>query len=92
LSAADQFVVHIYTDDGDPQPVSSSEVFVLRQSDVFGDSVLFAYAHLVQTALELDSSRSFLTVEERHSLSRLADDIHETAVRWMTTHDRKLPG
>lgn len=91
MPALDQYVVYGLDEAGELRPLASDEAFVVRQSDVFGTSALFAYAHLIHTALELDLSRGFLAREERRSLVLLADDIHETAVRWMATSGRKLP-
>lgn len=64
--------------------------FVIRRQDVFGAQALHGYAHLIVSAVELDSIHSFLTPKERHRLEVQADDVSELASKWMTG-DKKIP-
>lgn len=64
--------------------IIDGDYFVIRQSDVFGAATLYAYAHLIQTALELHVSRGedVFTISEVEYLETLANDLVEKAQKW----------
>lgn len=65
------------------------DAFVLRSSDLFGSAGLFAYAHTIQTGLEMDRARpGSLTDEERMRLQVLADDVVQLGLDWQRTSSR----
>lgn len=58
--------------------------FVIRDTDVFAAQALWGYAHLVQSALELDALpfRNFLTIEEKRNLQDLIESLSALADKW----------
>lgn len=68
----------------------AGDVFVLRDQDVFGASVLWSYAHTVQTALELDALQGVFTAEQRARFTQLARDLANRAQMWQRT-ESKIP-
>jgi hypothetical protein len=70
--------------------LSPDEFFVVKASDIFASAALHGYAHVIQSALELDSSRPFLTVEEVVRLRDLADTLSQRAMDWQAG-SRKVP-
>jgi hypothetical protein len=64
--------------------LESDECFVIRATDVFAAQALYGYAHLVQSALELNTlpSREFLSPAEKQSLEELTENLSALADRW----------
>lgn len=77
--------------DTDAESLEPDEFFVIRRNDVFAAQHLFGYAHIVQTGLELDAIRNFLTPSEREHLRKLADGAMMLGLDWQTHADKKVP-
>lgn len=56
--------------------------FVVKSTDIFAVAALYAYAHTIQTGLELDNKRNVFTDMERRRLIRLADHVSDLAGQW----------
>lgn len=69
------------------------EGFVLRPQDIFGAAALWAYAHLLQTAVELGMMRAeAFTEEEIERLDRSSAQIAALAEEWqLRGENRKIP-
>ena len=69
------------------------EGFVLRPSDIFGPAALWAYAHLIQTAVELGQMRpGVFTDEEYRRLVDSALEVAQVAEDWQRRgENRKVP-
>lgn len=77
---------------GSPTPIYHEDVFVLRKSDVFGAAALWAYAHLLQTGIELARSKPGLFSEEecRH-LKDMAENTAIKAANWQKHGGGRVP-
>lgn len=71
--------------------LAEDEFFVLRSSDLFGATALFAYAHHLQSALELDQLRTIFTAEEREFLDCLAEEVQQLGESWQVDGTATLP-
>lgn len=74
----------IYTPDG--VALDPDSVFVISRHDLLGPQVLYEYAHLIMTALELDSlpGRTCFTNDERVALQIRSDLVIDIAQKWMS--------
>jgi hypothetical protein len=76
---------------GFPECLDEGTFFVIRSSDVFGAPALYAYAHLIQTAVELDGQRRIFTDDERVRMEETAEYAVELAQEWQKRGDGRLP-
>lgn len=74
----------------DGAPLDPDEFFVIRSSDVFGPAALHGYAHLIQSAIELDGVRPFLEPEEVARLGLLSTHLVDMATEWQR-QSKKVP-
>lgn len=75
---------------GENTPIDG-DFFVIRESDVFGPAVLYAYASQIQTTLEMDYLYNFLSQDKVEQLITLADDLFERAQQWQKNSIAKVP-
>lgn len=77
-AAGDKYVVR--TTGG--HALAPGTYFVIRGSDLFAASGLWAYCHSLETALELDAQASFLSPVQAERLRNIADQATALAARW----------
>lgn len=68
--------------------------FVVREQDVFAPAGLYAYAANIHSALEVIDVLDGVGIsqEDRERLRALADDLTDTADKWVSSEtDKKLP-
>lgn len=74
----------------DAETLKPGTFFVIRSSDMFGIAGLYAYANQIQTTLEIDKERKFLTDVELLHLRDIADYIADLARQWQV-QQTKVP-
>jgi hypothetical protein len=69
------------------EPLELGTYFVLQDTDLLGSQALFGYAHLLQSALELDSLPNkivFKSADQRQQYETLVDFLAQLATLWQT--------
>ena len=72
-------------------PLEEGTYFVIRDTDSFGVAALYAYVASVQTLLELNRRREFLTDDEYRELEELEDHVSSLALEWQRRGKGRLP-
>jgi hypothetical protein len=73
-------------------PIEDGTFFVIRDSDVFGPAVLFAYVSLLQTELEVEKLRpGRYSPEELAYLEKLERYVTDLALSWQRTGKGRVP-
>lgn len=65
--------------------------FVVKSTDLFAASGLWAYVHAMATVLEMNDTRPILSADEYVSLTNTADRAAELAGRWTRAGAGRLP-
>lgn len=65
--------------------------FVVRATDVFAASGLWAYIHNMETVLELDAQAGFLRDDQARHLRELADRATQLARSWQESGLGSIP-
>ena len=76
---------------GAGETLAPGTYFVVRATDVFAASGLYAYCHSMETVLELDADAHFLRPEQREHLLEIADQARRLAHTWQTAGLGRVP-
>jgi hypothetical protein len=92
LSTEDGVTTEKYTvKDAEGNTLAPGTYFVIRSSDMFASAGLYAYAHTIETILELASHRPVLNKQEALYLRGVANQATQLAASWQRSGLQRVP-
>lgn len=73
------------------EELEENSFWVVRDSDIFGPPLMYAYASMIQTELEIDAKYPHLKEEQKKYLEELHDLAIKRAEDWQKRGGQTLP-